>query len=158
MFRIYDFHSSKAPRIKQAQNSFAFFGMDEDSDEEDSRPKDPSEYEHLFHVQVGNDTVYLEDPVGSNECSWTPLHTCCMSFVTKDAGLALIDEYERLGASLETSTMAGPGTFNSQWTALHMACAYGVEPLVERLVRGCVDALLVCACFCSVIMLSCRFS
>lgn len=135
MFRIYDFHSIKAPRIKQANMSFAFFGMDEDSEEEGARDADPSQYESLFHVTVGNDTVYLEEPTGCNECNWTPLHTCCMSFVTVAAGLALIDEHEKLSVTLETATHAGPGTFNSQWTALHMACAYGVEPLVDRLVR-----------------------
>lgn len=134
MFRIFDFHSSLAPRIKQAQNAFAFFGMDEDSEEEGDHQIDPSQYEHLFRVTVGNDTIYLEDPTGTNECNWTPLHTCCMSFVTVPAGLTLIEEHKRLGVTLDTATMAGPGTFNSQWTALHMACAYGVEPLVERLV------------------------
>ena len=132
MFRIYDFHSSRAPRIKQAPSAFAFFGLDDDDD--DDVNKDPADYEDLFHVQVGEDTVYLEDPLGCNEVNWTPLHTCCMSFVTVAAGLALIEEHERLGVSLETATLAGPGTFNSHWTALHMACAYGVEPLVERLV------------------------
>ena len=137
MFRIYDFHSSKAPRIKQAVPSFAFFGMDEDSEDEGAGEKDPAEYGELFHVTVGPDTVYLEDPTGANECNWTPLHTCCMSFVTVPAGLALIQEHCRLGVTLETATHAGPGTFNSGWTALHMASAYGVEPLVDRLVYPC---------------------
>jgi ankyrin repeat protein len=135
MFRIYDFHSSKAPKIKQTMNSFAFFGMGEESDDEEYEI-DPAQYESFFHVTVGEDTVYLEDPLGCNELEWSPLHTCCMSFVTVHAGVALIEEYERSGVSLETATLAGPGTFNSQWTALHMACAYGVEPLVDRLVKA----------------------
>lgn len=134
MFRIYDFHSRLAPRIKAAASPFSMFGMGDDSDDDDDE-KNPADYEHFFHVKVGDDTVYIEDPLGENDLQWTPLHTCCMSFVTVQAGLALIEEYERSGASLETATLAGPGTFNSRWTALHMACAYGVEPLVERLVH-----------------------
>jgi hypothetical protein len=118
MFRIYDFHSPLAPRIRNSQPQFAFFSNESDSDE-DNRP-DPALYQHLFHVAVGDDVVYIEYPFEANECGWTPLHACCMSFVTVPAGLALLDEYEKRHEGLETKTIAGPGTFNSGWTALHM--------------------------------------
>ena len=137
MFRIYDFHSTKAPKLKN-QRQFSFFAPDsddEDDDEDNNGIPDPSEYAHLFNVQVGEDQVYLEDPTFVNEAGWTALHTCCMSFLTVNAGIALIDETIRRGKSVDVKTLAGPGTFNSQWTALHMACAYGISPLVEKLIE-----------------------
>lgn len=135
MYRIYDFHSSKAPKLKN-QRQFSFFAPDsDDEDEDDDSPPDPSQYSHFFNVQVGEDQVYLEDPTYVNEAGWCALHTCCMSFLTVQAGLALIDETTRKGKNIDTKTLAGPGTFNSQWTPLHMACAYGISPLVEKLIE-----------------------
>ena len=142
MFRIYDFHSAKAPKLKN-QRQFTFFAPDSDDDEDDDDEEggggggapDPSEYEHFFNVMVGEDRIYLEDPTYVNDAGWTALHTCCMSFLTVQAGLALIEETTRRGKSIDVTTLAGPGTFNSQWTPLHMACAYGISPLVEKLVE-----------------------
>ena len=120
MYRIYDFQSDKAPRLKN-QRQFTFFAPDSD-DEDDFLDKTPdeSEYIHLCSVLVGEDRIYLEDPVMINDAGWTPLHTCCMSFVSVSAGLLLIDETIQRGCSLDVKTIAGPGTFNSGWTALHM--------------------------------------
>ena len=57
MYRIYDFHSTKAPKLKN-QRQFSFFAPDsDDEDEDDDNPPDPSEYSHLFNVQVGEDQV-----------------------------------------------------------------------------------------------------
>eukprot|EP01035_Chromulina_nebulosa_P022565 gene22565-29219_t len=137
MYRIYDFHSARAPKLKNAQR-FAFFAPDsddEDDDDEENVP-DPVNYEHLFKVIVGNDVVYIEHPIAQNEAGWTPLHSCCMSTGTIAAGLALIEETLRQGGDFETKTLQGPGTFNKGWTPLHMACAYGVEALVEKLVAS----------------------
>lgn len=119
MFRIYDFHSSRAPKIRHSVHQLLFFPGDMDSDAED-RPAEPYEYEHLFHVRVGDDTIYLDDPVEANDLGWTPLHTCCMSFLTVSAAETLIREHVRRGKDFETKTKAGPGTFNRGWTALHM--------------------------------------
>lgn len=62
-----------------------------------------------------------------------------MSFLTVQAGCLIIDEILKRGGSLDDKTINGPGTFNRGWTALQMACAYGVEPLVERLIDAGAD-------------------
>eukprot|EP01035_Chromulina_nebulosa_P019811 gene19811-25755_t len=143
MYRIYDFHSNQAPKLKNIQKKFIFFQNDEDDDDDDdyddSDPPDPSQYAHFFHVKVGEDVIYIEDPIKENEAGWTPLHSCCMSFNTIPAGLALIDETLRLNGDLNIKTKSGPGSFNSGWTPLQMACAYGVEPIVEKLVKAGAD-------------------
>jgi hypothetical protein len=121
MFRIYDFHSKRAPKLKNAKN-FTFFGPDddEDDDDDDDAPPNPSDYEHFFKVVVNGDDIYLEDPLMVNDSGWTALHTCCMSLSTVQAGLDLIDETVRLGGNFETKTIFGPGTFNRDWTPLLM--------------------------------------
>ncbi len=138
LFRIYDFHSPLAPKLKNATKSFSFFAADSDEDDYDNDNNndiDPSQYAHFFNVVVGEDTVYLEDPLFINECGWQALHTCCMSFLTVNAGIALIDETVKQGGSLDLKTYVGPGTFNKGWSPLQMAAAYGVEPLVEKLIK-----------------------
>ena len=121
MYRIYDFHSSLAPKLKN-QRQFSFFASDSDDEDDQDNILNPdsSQYSHLFNVMVGEDCIYLEDPTEVNEAGWTPLHACCMSYLTVKAGLAIITETVRRSKSLETKTIAGPGTFNSQWTPLHM--------------------------------------
>ena len=121
MYRIYDFHSTKAPKLKNARQ-FTFFADDSDDEDENesSTAVDPAEYEHLFCVTVGEDKIYIENPVEQNEAGWTPLHACCMSFLTVNAAFALIEETVRQGGNLDAKTIAGPGTFNRNWTALHM--------------------------------------
>lgn len=140
MYRIYDFHSKKAPKLKNARQ-FTFFANESDDEEEDDGiAADPAEYERFFKVTVNGDAIYLEDPLQENEAGWTPLHACCMSTSTVSAGLALIEYAVSRRASLETRTRAGPGTFNRGWTALQMACAYGIDALAEALVAAGADA------------------
>jgi hypothetical protein len=134
MYRIYDFHSTKAPKLKN-QRQFSFFAPDSDDENEDEDEILESNYSHFFNVKVGEDVIYLEDPIEINDGGWTALHTCCMSFLCVPAGLQLIEEFVKRGGNLDATTIAGPGTFNSEWTALHMACAYGISPLVERLIK-----------------------
>ena len=112
------------------------------ADEEDDiladvhrRDETGEDYKDFFYVDVGADKIYLEDPCFVNESGWTALHSCCMSFSTVAAATKLIDEFVRRGQSLDDKTEHGPGSFNRQWTALHMACAYGVEPLVLKLLQ-----------------------
>lgn len=120
MYRIYDFHSSAAPKLKN-QRQFTFFAPDSDSDDEDDQNiPDESGYSHFFSVVIGEDRIYLEDPLLVNEGGWTALHTCCMSFICVPAGISLIDEIVRLRGNLNAKTIHGPGTFNSEWTYLHM--------------------------------------
>jgi len=141
MYRLYDFHSKKAPKLKNGQPFRPFFNQDSD-DEGDGASEnapDPSDYSHFFNVKVGEDVIYIEDVLESNEAGWLPLHACCMSLQTVDAGCRIIDEMVKRGSHLDHKTAMGPGTFNRGWTALQMACAYGVEPLVEKLVEMGAD-------------------
>lgn len=121
MYRIYDFHSSLAPPLKACKN-FSFFAPDESDDEPDSEENqpDPAQYSHIFHVKVGEDVIYIENPLEANDAGWTPLHACCMSFLTVQAGNEIIEEILCKNGSLETKTLCGPGNFNKGWTALHM--------------------------------------
>jgi hypothetical protein len=120
MYRIYDFHSKLAPKIKNAQR-FSLFAPDSDDEEvAESDVIDSSLYSHFFRVLVGEDNVYIENPIFENGAGWTALHACCMSFTTVNAGIALIDETIRLGGSLDVRTKVGPGTFNKGWTPLQM--------------------------------------
>ena len=121
MYRIYDFHSPKAPRLKNSMRTFSFFAPDSDEeDEEEVDEPPPSQYAHFFHIRVGEDVIYIEDVLSVNEAGWYPLHSCCMSFMTKDAGIQIIDEIVRIGGSVDEKTYSGPGSFNREWTALHM--------------------------------------
>ena len=120
MYRIQDFHSEKAPRLKSAAKAqFVFFGQESDSDEDvedEYEPPSPIEYEHLFNIEVSDETIYIEDVNFVNGEGWTALHTCCMSFVTVPAALKLIDEMRRNGGHIDVKTTSGPGSFNKGWT------------------------------------------
>lgn len=165
MFTIYDFHSDKAPKLKLSShlsnNPFAILNGDEDDDDDDDKNKDPDVYGKFFSVDVGDDKIYIEDVLHANMSGWLPLHACCMSTVTLDAAMQLINEMlvqerkvvaeRRVNEGKDSSprdnvnyldlpTINGPGAFNSQWTPLHMASAYGIEPLVSRLLEEGVNA------------------
>jgi hypothetical protein len=110
-----------------------------------------------YLVVVANDErIVLEakDLTTPNQDGWTPLHACCHSHLTISAGLAIIDAMKAaaaarnknssgggggLGGLFEQKTKSGPGTGNAGWTALHMAAAYGVEPLVVALIAAKAD-------------------
>ena len=121
MHRIYDFHSPRAPKLKNASPFTLFQPNNCDSEgEEPANSYTEEELDNVFHVVVGNDKVYIEDPLIVNESGWTPLHACCMSFLTVPAGIKIIDETVRRGGYLDVTTKVGPGTFNKGWTSLHM--------------------------------------
>lgn len=105
MYRIYDFQSKNAPNSETSNN--------EDKNSENERDR-------FFIVTVGGDEIFLDDPLCPNEAGWTPLHSCCTSFSTVQAGMSLVDETLARGGSLETKTLLGPGTFNHGWTPLQM--------------------------------------
>ncbi len=97
---------------------------DDDDEEDDDDIPDPDQYSFMFHVSVGEDVIYIEDLGEANTSGWLPIHACCMSHVTVDAGLRIIDQMlsecpENL-TLLNTKTLSGPGAFNSAWTPLHM--------------------------------------
>lgn len=120
MHRIYDFHSPRAPKLKNISSFFMFRQEEEEDEEIDENQFTTEELESIFFVQVGNDKIYLEDPLYENESGWTPLHTCCMSFLTVPAGMKLIEYISENGGAFDTKTIIGPGTFNKGWTPLHM--------------------------------------
>ena len=157
MYRIYDFHSKRAPKIQNA-TPFSILGLMDDGEDEDGEEmvKDPSEYSNLFTVKVGNDTVYLENVNEINDGGWIPLHACCMSYQTVDAGKLIIDEMVRLNGNLDVKTITGPGAFNSEWTPLHMACAYGVVPLVSKLLENDANVNTYNSYFCTPLLEACH--
>lgn len=122
MYRLYDFHSMKAPKLKNARVFRPFFNNDSDDEEEEESEAtpDPSQYAHFFNVRVGEDTIYIEDVLQENEAGWLPIHACCMSLQTVDAGIKIIEEMIRRGSHLDHRTEIGPGTFNRGWTPLQM--------------------------------------
>jgi hypothetical protein len=185
MYRLQDFHSSKAPLLASSEpNHFIFtvsggaqFGLEdeemdpfasliaasgshasraasiaadgqqrqsraeggegggEEGGEEGAAAAEPFDYEDpRYLVVVANDERVVLEGVGeANADGWTALHACCHSPQTASAGLAVVEAMRRSGRGFEQRTLRGPGTGNKGWTALHMACAYGVEPLVVAL-------------------------
>jgi hypothetical protein len=63
MFRLQDFHSPRAPRLRRIITITWFGGIqaveDDDQDEEAQDPP-PEQYQHMFHVQLGDQTIYIE--------------------------------------------------------------------------------------------------
>jgi ankyrin repeat protein len=68
------------------------------------------------------------------------LHACCHSQATVEAGLAIIEEMKQRRCGFEQKTLRGPGAGNEGWTALHMAAAYGIAPLVVCLIAAGANA------------------
>jgi len=112
--------------------------VDEDESSALTKPFDYDDPQYLVLV-VNDERVVIEDFATPNEDGWTPLHACCHSHLTISAGIAIIDAMKAKGLGFEQKTKRGPGTGNAQWTALHMAAAYGVEPLVTALVAAKAD-------------------
>lgn len=139
MFRLHDFHSPRAPRLRSIVTITWFGGVqeiDEEELDEDYREPAPEEYQHMFNVQLGDQRIYIEDVLQPNALGWTPLHACCHSSNTMGAAFKIIEEMQRRGGSFETQTVRGPGIFNAGWTALHMATAYGLEALVAVILNA----------------------
>src|SRR5690554_5839636 len=66
MFRLHDFHSNKAPRLRSVVSITWFGGIqDPDSDDQEDEYEDPppEQYQHLFHVQFGGQVIYIEGAV-----------------------------------------------------------------------------------------------
>lgn len=125
MYRIHDFHSRAAPPLQSAS-----FVKEEAADDA------------TFSVTVHNQRIVLDDLTAQNADGWTPLHACCHSQSCVPAALAIVAKLcnslsnSALFVVLEARTKRGPGSGNSGWTALHMACAYGIEPVAHALIQA----------------------
>jgi hypothetical protein len=107
MYRIYDFHHARAPKLRNAR-PFTMFSQEYDSDEDiQDNPLSTEELADIFFVLVGSDKIYIENPLIENSAGWTPLHTCCMSFLTVPAGLKLIEEITKRNGHLDIKTVIG---------------------------------------------------
>ena len=96
-------------------------------------------YEGHFVLKVANDVIIIEDVTRPNDDGWTPLHACCHSFTTSSAALSIISHYKDTNCLLDSRTINGPGAYNGGWTALHMACAFGLESVAIALLDAGAD-------------------
>ncbi|KAF4325116.1 hypothetical protein BBO99_00000513 [Phytophthora kernoviae] len=98
---------------------------------------DDQETNHLI-VYMGNDKVVLDKTTlhQPNNDGWTPLHSACHMLTAQEAGIAILKELISRKADLNLVTRRGPGSFSCGWTALHIACAYGLEALAIKLIRA----------------------
>jgi ankyrin repeat protein len=89
-------------------------------------------------VYVGNDKIVLDKATLHlpNNDGWTPLHSACHMLNAQEAGIAILKELAARKADLNLVTRRGPGSFSCGWTALHIACAYGLEALAIKLIRA----------------------
>ncbi|KAJ1451224.1 ankyrin repeat-containing domain protein [Pelagophyceae sp. CCMP2097] len=156
MYRIHDFHSRAAPPLKTPLDALDAldlgyrFQSDESAGSATPRSSqasivqpvlaEPFDYFTHFNVMVAGERIVIDDVARQNGDGWTALHACCHSHASVGAALALVEELQRIGATLELRTKRGPGAYNARWTALHMACAYGIEPVVAALLDAGADA------------------
>lgn len=71
-----------------------------------------------------------------NESGWTILHACCHQQSTIAAAEKVIEAMMERGIDLDLKTTRGPGSYATGWTALHMASAYGLTPVVSALLAA----------------------
>lgn len=110
-----------------------------DDDDDANLPADSDA--NVLVLFVGNDKVVLDKATLSqpNFDGWTPLHACCHTVNTQEAGIAILNELVAQRADLNIATKRGPGSFSCGWTPLHIACAYGLEVLALKLIRAGAD-------------------
>ncbi|POM57306.1 Hypothetical protein PHPALM_38198 [Phytophthora palmivora] len=99
---------------------------------------DETQDENKLIVYVGNDKIVLDKATLHlpNNDGWTPLHSACHMLNAQEAGIAILKELVAAKADLNGVTRRGPGSFSCGWTALHIACAYGLEALAIKLIRA----------------------
>ncbi|KAG6615490.1 Ankyrin repeat domain-containing protein 27 [Phytophthora cinnamomi] len=109
------------------------------ADKDDKAPIiDEAQEESKLIVYVGNDKIVLDKATLHlpNNDGWTPLHSACHMLNAQEAGIAVLKELVARKADLNLVTRRGPGSFSCCWTALHIACAYGLEALAIKLIRA----------------------
>ncbi|KAH7482401.1 E3 ubiquitin-protein ligase mib1 [Phytophthora ramorum] len=99
---------------------------------------DETQDEAKLIVYVGSDKIVLDKATlhQPNNDGWTPLHSACHMMTAQEAGIAILKELAARKADLNVVTRRGPGSFSCGWTALHIACAYGLEALAIKLIRA----------------------
>ena len=121
--------------IEEDESKSGEDGKQGDNEEEEELGESGPTEDGRFAIVAGDDRVILDDVCQVNKDGWTPLHALCHSFTTANNALILIEEICKRKGDLNVKTINGPGAYNSEWTPLHMACAYGLETVVERLCR-----------------------
>ncbi|KAG1700804.1 hypothetical protein DVH05_011691 [Phytophthora capsici] len=109
------------------------------ADETNKPPRlDDDPEDNKLVVYVGNDKIVLDKATLHlpNNDGWTPLHSACHMLTAQEAGIAILKELVAQKADLNGVTRRGPGSFSCGWTALHIACAYGLEALAIKLIRA----------------------
>lgn len=145
MYRVYDFHVGKKQHKKVSlETHFERLMACENSVEEvgdDAPGKDTVDEEmpnDVLEVHVGSDTIMLDKSKLNvpNTDGWTVLHACCHASNAVECGITIVNVLvEQKNADLNLKTNRGPGTFSSGWTPLHIASAYGMEPMVHELLK-----------------------
>ncbi|EEY60596.1 uncharacterized protein PITG_13321 [Phytophthora infestans T30-4] len=159
LYRLSDFHiGPKNPRDHQTRNfkggnmlllvhspdpegkyqQLTFDGQEIKSTANKSLVPDEPQEENELIVYVGNDKIELDKETlhQPNNDGWTPLHAACHMLTAQEAGIAILKELAVRKADLNGVTRRGPGSFSCGWTALHIACAYGLEALAIKLIRA----------------------
>ena len=132
MFRIYDFHigstSFRPSSIIMAHQSLHMLCTEHEEEEQNSGEEEEFKEDVRKHliVFVEKDRLILNRNtlLTANDEGWTPLHSCCHTSNTIKAGIEIIKSIlnnDHASIDWETKTMIGPGSFSSQWTALHIA-------------------------------------
>ncbi|CAM9808759.1 unnamed protein product, partial [Phaeothamnion confervicola] len=135
---LFSSHTDASPELSGADPD----GSADDGGDERSDVAVRVETATSFRVSVASEEIVLADVMERNLDGWTPLHACCHSVTTAEAGLTVLAEMRRRAAAsncrldLELKTVRGPGAFNAGFTPLHMAAAYGVTPMVEGLIAA----------------------
>lgn len=103
-----------------------------------AKPTDEAPAESQLIVYVGSDKIVLDKATLHlpNNDGWTPLHAACHMLNAQEAGIAILKVLVEKKADLNLVTRRGPGSFSCGWTALHIACAYGLEALAIKLIRA----------------------
>ncbi|RHY15010.1 hypothetical protein DYB32_010799, partial [Aphanomyces invadans] len=112
----------------------------DDSPRDDIDEDDKSKY---LVVHFGDDRIVVDLAMINtpNKDGWTPLHASCHTLNAVDAGKAILKAVlaQDPSADLNIKTSRGPGSFSSGYTPLHIACAYGMEALVVKLIQAKAD-------------------
>ncbi|ETV73926.1 hypothetical protein H257_11250 [Aphanomyces astaci] len=161
MYRLYDFHVGKTKfrTYKPGGTTYVVFNADGSSGvidrvtgapppEAEDPPRandviDENDTSKYLVVNVGDDRVVLDLATINtpNKDGWTPLHASCHTLNAVDAGKAILKAIlaQDPSADLNVKTSRGPGSFSSGYTPLHIACAYGMEALVVKLIKASAD-------------------
>ncbi len=133
--------SSSGNQQESGEGSEGKFGP-EDKDDEEGAPlrQDPDDVPLeeclVVEFQGRQVPVALATLPSANEDGWTVLHACSHQAVMSEAAREIILVLKQGGHSLDDKTRRGPGSYATGWTALHIACAYGVTATARELIAA----------------------